>query len=115
MGTDNTDNGGKYRRDSKGRFVTGSTGGRPAGSKNKETRDIKRCYRELLEHNVDNLDKWIAEVAEKKPEKALELIIRLTDFIVPRMKNLQINSLENLSDEELNELIDILIKRQSND
>ena len=115
MNTDNTDKPRKIRRDNKGRFIPGNPGGRPVGSKNKNSRDIKAAFRDLVAGNIDNLDQWINEVAKEKPERALEIIIKLSDFVVPKMRNLQINSLENLSDEELDELVNLVIKKHGHE
>lgn len=64
--------------------------GRPKGVPNKTTTQIREAYQMLLSKNIDNLDAWINQVAEKDPKGAVDLILKLSDFCVPRLARQEI-------------------------
>ena len=59
--------------------------GRKVGVPNKTTTETKIVIKNLLESNHENMSIWLAQVAEVDPAKALDIIIRLTAFIVPKL------------------------------
>jgi hypothetical protein len=61
-----------------------------AGVPNRITRDIKEAFTYLLEKNIDNMDKWLTDVAEEDPVKALRIMIDLAPYVVPRLVNQQV-------------------------
>ena len=72
-----------------------SESGAIAGSKSKrgadnQLREIREVYFNLLEDNSDNIQKWLNEVAEQDPAKALELLLKISSFVVPKPKTIQI-------------------------
>lgn len=69
---------------------SGNPNGRPKGAPNKNTENIKQAFKDLLENNVDNISAWIAKVAEKDPARATELIIKLSDFVVPKLARTEV-------------------------
>ena len=67
-----------------------------AGSKSKrgtdnQLREIREVYFNLLEDNTDNIQKWLNEVAEQDPAKALELLLKISSFVIPKPKTVQIS------------------------
>ncbi len=66
-------------------------GGRPKGSVNQVSRDFKETIRMLLEANSVNVAIWLERVAEENPAKALELLSRLAEFAVPRLKSVELS------------------------
>lgn len=81
-------------------------GGRKKGTPNKEVKDIREAFKVLIENNLDKMDLWINQLAEKNPEKAINTILRLSDFILPKLTKTEITQLpkdeyENMTDEEL--------------
>ena len=64
------------------------TGGRGLGTPNKVTSEVRTAYKELVESNIGNLDNWLNEVAKENPAKAIELVIKLSDFFLPKMKQI---------------------------
>ena len=64
---------------------SGNNKGRPKGAVNKTTKEIKEAYQKLLENNLPNLNKWLAEVAADDPEKALNLMLKLSEYILPKL------------------------------
>lgn len=63
----------------------GNAAGRPKGSKNKQTQAIRKAYQELVEGNLENLNVWLATVAEKDPKEAFEMMIKLSEYVIPKL------------------------------
>lgn len=59
--------------------------GRGKGTPNKVTRDIRQAYQNLVEMNLDNMTQWLAAVAAESPEKAMDLMLKLSEYIIPRL------------------------------
>ena len=59
--------------------------GRPMGVKNKKTSQIREAYQKLTEDNLENMSIWIQQVAAEDPAKAFDLMIKLSDFIIPKL------------------------------
>jgi len=68
-----------------GSFKKGTKVHRPKGVPNKATRDIKEAYRLLIENNLDNLTKWVEQIAKKNPEKAIYILADLSEFVLPKL------------------------------
>jgi hypothetical protein len=61
------------------------TGGKKKGTPNKATTEIKVAYKNLIENNLDNISTWLEQVAEKNPDRALSILIDLSEFVVPKL------------------------------
>lgn len=59
--------------------------GRPKGSLNKNTKHIREAYQRLTEHNLENMSIWISQVASEDPAKAMDIMIRLSEYILPKL------------------------------
>ena len=59
--------------------------GRPKGSKNKATQHIREAYQKLTEDNLDRMSIWISQVASEDPAKAMDIMIRLSEYIIPKL------------------------------
>ena len=68
--------------------------GRPKGSKNKATNEIRQKFQELIESNYDQLEKDLKTLRASERVKA---IIDLAKFILPTLKatEVDINSTDN--------------------
>ena len=64
---------------------SGNPNGRPKGSLNKNTKHIREAYQKLTEHNLDNMSIWISQVASEDPAKAMDIMIRLSEYILPKL------------------------------
>lgn len=64
---------------------SGNPNGRPKGTKNKVTEDIRRAYQDLTEANLDNMSQWLAEIAADDPARAMDLMLRLSEYIIPKL------------------------------
>jgi hypothetical protein len=69
---------------------SGNPNGRKAGSVNKDTKKIRDAFHMLLENNLDNMTIWLGKIAEKDPVKASELVLKLSEFIVPKLARQEI-------------------------
>lgn len=64
--------------------------GRPAGSKNRATESVREEFLKLVKSNQKNLNSWILQAAEKDPAKAVELIIKLSHFVLPQLQKIEL-------------------------
>jgi len=97
-------------------FIKGKSGnpaGRPAGAKDKAQSEIKESFQLLVEGNLQNIETWLNNVATKDPGKALELVLKLSEFVLPKMKATELSGSQNLfppartlTKEEIHEYID---------
>lgn len=65
--------------------VSGNPNGRPKGAGNKVTNKIKEAYQMLMEANLDNMSGWLEEIAERNPKEALELMLKLSEYVIPKL------------------------------
>jgi len=64
--------------------------GRPKGSPNVKTEAIRDMFKSFIENNTPKFEKWISEVAEKNPAKAIELVSNLSDYVLPKLARTEI-------------------------
>lgn len=69
---------------------SGNPGGRPKGATSKDTRKIKEAFHNLLENNLDNISLWLSQVAAKDPQKAVDLTLRLSEYVIPKLARQEI-------------------------
>jgi len=68
---------------------SGNKKGRPTGAKDKNQSEIKKAYQDLIDGNLKNIEKWLNIVADKNPEKALDFLLRLSEFVIPKMRAME--------------------------
>jgi len=71
---------------------SGNPEGRPPGAKDKTNKEIREAYQELIEGNLSNIETWLNQVAAKDPARAIELLLRLSEFILPKIKTIDLNA-----------------------
>lgn len=59
--------------------------GRVEGTKNRVTQNIRKAYQDLVEGNLDNMSQWIGQIAAENPKEAMELMIKLSEFVIPKL------------------------------
>ena len=64
--------------------------GRPRGTKNKTTVAIREAYQNLVELNLENMSLWIGQVAAENPEKAMDLMIKLSEYVIPKLARTEV-------------------------
>ena len=62
-----------------------SPNGRPKGKPNKTTVEIREAYQRLVEDNLTNMSLWLADVAADNPEKAMDLMLKLSEYMIPKL------------------------------
>lgn len=60
--------------------------GRPKGTPNRTTKEVRQLFENLLSANIDNLQILLDKVAEENPTKAIELILKMSEFVLPKPK-----------------------------
>lgn len=83
--------------------------------KAKNINSMRVKFEKVLSKNLKNIDTWLNEVAKNEPAKALDLILKLSSFVMPKVKAIEVTEVKEgykwtedlslLSDEELNERI----------
>lgn len=68
--------------------------GRPKGSKNVATEEVRKNFMKLVKSNLPHLNKWILQTAEKDPAKATDLVIRLAKFVLPELQKTELTGLD---------------------
>ena len=64
--------------------VSANPNGRPKGVPNRATKDIKQHYADLIAGNLDRIQGWLDRVAEENPQAAIDLLIKLSPFVIPK-------------------------------
>lgn len=59
--------------------------GRKPGTRNKTTKHIREAYQKLTEDNLDNMSIWISQIASEDPAKAMDTMIKLSEYILPKL------------------------------
>ena len=66
------------------------TGGRTKDTPNKITQEVRESYHILLSNNLDKMQSWIDEVGEENPAKALDIMIKMSEFVIPKMSRVEV-------------------------
>jgi len=72
----------------KGNNHAGSRKGIP----NKTTAEIRDAFEMLLHDNLDNMKVWLSDVAQEDPERALNIIVKMAEFIVPKLQRTELKA-----------------------
>ena len=62
--------------------------GRPKGTPNKNTKEIREAFKNLIELNLEQMEK---DLKQLEPKDRLKMIIDLSSFILPKMKQTDMN------------------------
>ena len=68
--------------------------GRPKGKPNKTTAEIREAYQRLVEENLTNMTLWLADVAADNPEKAMDLMLKLSEYMIPKLARQEVTGAE---------------------
>jgi hypothetical protein len=60
-------------------------GGSRKGIPNRATKDVRAVFSAFVEHNSERAQELFDKVAEKDPGKALDLLARLSEFVIPKL------------------------------
>lgn len=81
------------KRSNRGTFkpgVSGNPNGRPKGVPNKVTMNVREAYQNLVEMNLENMTAWLRDVAAENPEKAMTLMLQLSEYVIPKLARQEI-------------------------
>lgn len=60
-------------------------GGRKKGVPNKVHGDIRKAFALLLDNSAPKIQGWLDEVAETDPAKAVDLLVKVAEYVVPKL------------------------------
>lgn len=69
---------------------SGNPNGRPKGAANKISEDIKEAFAMVLENRLPDLNRWLGQVAQDDPAKAIDLMIKLSNRFLPELARTEI-------------------------
>jgi len=64
--------------------------GRPKGSPNVITEEIREAYAMVLSNRLPDLERWILQVSHNDPAKAADLLMRLSERFLPMLARTEI-------------------------
>lgn len=67
-----------------GKFAKGNPG-KPKGAVNKSTQIVREAIANLLERNAPQMDRWLNQVAQEDPYKALDLMNKMAEYHIPKL------------------------------
>jgi hypothetical protein len=70
--------------------------GRPKGTPNNVTAQARELFTNLIQNNSSRIQSLFEQVAEGSPAKALELYLKMTDFVLPKLKSIEVKQDTNL-------------------
>ena len=63
---------------------TGNPNGRPKGSKNRSTSEIKTAIQKLLDTNVSQME---ADLQELSPQQRISVLLKMAEFVLPKVQS----------------------------
>jgi hypothetical protein len=70
------------KRDEQGKFVAGNSG-RPIGSKNLASSQIRETFQLLLSNNLEKIQE---DLNELEPKDRIKLLLDLSNYILPKLR-----------------------------
>ena len=64
---------------------SGNPNGRPKGTPNKATVKAREAISAFVEGNVDRLNGWLDQIAEKDPQKAFDSLMSVVEYHIPKL------------------------------
>ena len=64
---------------------SGNPAGRPKGSKNKITQELREAFALVLERKLPDLERLLNQVAHEDPKAAIELMLKLSNRFLPEL------------------------------
>ncbi len=69
---------------------SGNPAGRPQGAKDRTQKETKVIFQQIVEGNIENFQSWIDEVAKRNPERAFDMVVKLMEFTLPKLKAVEL-------------------------
>jgi hypothetical protein len=86
--------------------------GRPPGSKNSNTAEIRERFNMLVQNNIDKLQK---DIADLEPFQRIKIILELAKFILPTLKSIELTPPPEEKAEIFNSVIVKIVNDGNND
>ena len=86
--------------------------GRPKGLQNRTTTELKDMLNSIISKQFDNMEDDLVKLKKTNPAKALELSIKLIEYVIPKLQKTNISGELNLNQKI--ETININIKKSLN-
>ena len=85
--------------------------GRPRGSPNKTTAEVREAVARLVSMNIDDADEWLTMVAygdkdlgvKADPAKALDLFAKISEFHMPKLARTEVTG-------DINQQVNLYVK-----
>ncbi|MFY7938630.1 MAG: hypothetical protein ACOVOQ_14710 [Flavobacterium sp.] len=90
---------------------TNNPNGRPKGKPNKVSTDLKTTIKKIVENQFEFIEKDLKAMDSKD---RINTVLKLTEYILPKQRETRID-LSNLSDDEVDDLIQKVISKQNSD
>ena len=68
--------------------------GRPEGSPNKATADVRKAIAAFAEDNVSKLEDWLERVAKDNPKAAADLYLRALEYHIPKLARSELTGID---------------------
>tara|TARA_R110001632_G_scaffold45587_1_gene115971 strand:+ start:49 stop:366 length:318 start_codon:yes stop_codon:yes gene_type:complete len=68
--------------------------GKKPGTQNKTTKRVREAYQNLVEMNLDKMSIWISQIASEDPAKAMDTMIKLSEYIIPKLARTEVTGNE---------------------
>lgn len=78
---------------------TASKAGKKSSRKNvpnKTTAEIREAYQMLVENNLDKMSTWLNKVAKDDPARALDIIHKFSDYLLPKLNRTEIEDVSTV-------------------
>ena len=90
---------------------TNNPNGRPKGSPNKITGELRESMKTFLDGNFKLI---VRDFKKLKPEKRIELYERFLKYVLPTLSSTDISmNIEKMSDEEVSQILNRLINKEN--
>lgn len=67
--------------------------GRPKGKPNRVTREVREVLAEIAKRNAPAVEQWLAAAAEADPARGMELYLRMIEYHLPKLREVNITGL----------------------
>ena len=64
---------------------SGNPNGRKKGVPNKDTEIIREAISDIVAGNIENIQKWLDDIAGDDPSKAMNLLLQLMEYKIPKL------------------------------
>ena len=75
-------------------FVKGQVAnpkGRPKGSKNRATTDLREALKAIAEDNTELVEQCLHRVMKYDPGYGIELLLKLNEYVLPKLRSVEVS------------------------